>query len=54
MTDYSSTHNQESTSRSLFSILHAIKIRHIDILIIHSNNDIENAISMADLLIEAA
>jgi len=50
-TDHCKTKDQKSTWRSFLSICHGIECRYIDILIIHSANDLESAVAIArDLL----
>jgi hypothetical protein len=50
-TDYRQTDNQELTWRSFFNICQGIRFRYLDILIIHSANDLEEALSVAELLL---
>lgn len=50
-TDYRQTENQELTWRSFFNICNGIRFRYLDILIIHSANDLEEAFSIAELLL---
>jgi hypothetical protein len=46
-TDYQQTENQDLTWRSFFNICNGIRFRYLDILIIHSANDLEEAFSIA-------
>lgn len=46
-TDHRETKDQKSTWRSFLSICHGVRCRHIDILIIHSADDLEGAIAIA-------
>ena len=50
-TDYRQTENQELTWRSFFNICHGIISRYLDILVIHSANDLEEAFTTAELLL---
>jgi len=49
-TDYRETENQDLTWRSFFSICKGIRCRYLDVLIIHSAGDLEEAISIAEWL----
>lgn len=50
-TDYRQTENQDLTWRSFFNICNGIRCRYIDVLIIHSDNDMEEALSIAEWLL---
>ena len=50
-TDYRQTENQDLTWRSFFNICNGIEFRYLDILIIHSANDLEEAFSITELLL---
>lgn len=50
-TDYRQTENQDLTWHSFFNIFNGIRHRYLDILIIHSANDLEDAYSIVELLI---
>lgn len=50
-TDYRQTENQDLTWRSFFNICNGIRFRYLDILIIHSTNDMEEALSITELLL---
>ncbi|KZL89077.1 hypothetical protein CLMAG_55630 [Clostridium magnum DSM 2767] len=48
--DYRETENQELTWRSFFSICNGIRFRYLDILIIHSANDLEEVFYIVEFL----
>lgn len=50
-TDYSQTENQDLRWRNFFSICKGIRCGYIHVLIIHSANDMEEALSIAEWLL---
>lgn len=49
-TDYRQTENQDLTCKRFFAICKGIRCRYIDVLIIHSDNDMEEALNIAEWL----